>query len=457
MRNFLLVFFAAGALLINGCSSTLDNVRECYSLTQFKRLSSPAFDDYLINVRGNAKSRIDIYTQLQYKYLRFKKEGERYRASYTLRTILRDSLNEIVRTVESDRTISVRTYEESLSPRTDSYLQSLTVEPGRYTLEIESIDDLSRLRSRVRRDVIAADHTVMPFSASTPLFLDTLITDERGVTLRPILPVNVSALTDSVGVFQEIYQLQPLDTLRIEQRFFSARSRAADADDLPFMFPPYRSAIGQCATVLDSLVFRSDSTLTVTSAATLQLMQFYPLPGVGHTAMERNIILFRRGTADTIRASQDLFRRERRLLNSVSLEEELSLMRYLVREYEYDSLKHSSAAEMNRRINKFWEERGGAERRREFIQRAVDANKLFSGCQDGLRTPMGIIYVICGIPAGIDCLGDFVENWYYAIGERSYPVQFRAVGTTHRMFELQPFSVSDVLWQYSIDQWRRKR
>ncbi len=457
MRIFLLVFIAAGAMFLNGCSSKLDSMRECYSLSQFKRLSSPAFDDYIINVRGNAKSRIDIYTQLQYKYLRFKKEGERYTSSYTIRYLLRDSVNEIVRTMESDRTISVRTYEESVSSRMDSYLQSMTVEPGRYTLEIESTDDLSRFRSRVRRDVIAADHTAMPFSVSTPLFLDTLITDERGVTLKPILPVNVSALTDSVGVFQEIYQLQPLDTLRVEQRFFTAQRPDSDADDLPFMFPPYRSAKGHCATVMDSLVYRSDSAVSVSGAATLQLMQFYPLPGVGHTAMERTMILIRGGTADTIRASYDLFRRERRFLNSVSLEEELSLMRYLVREYEYDSLKHSSAAELNRRINKFWEERGGSERRQEFLRRALDANRLFTGCLDGLRTPMGIIYVICGIPAGIDCLGDYVENWYYAIGERSYPVQFRAVGTTHRMFELQPFSVSDVLWQFSIDQWRRKR
>jgi GWxTD domain-containing protein len=450
----LLIF---GSLLLNGCSTGTGAYTECYSITQYKRLHTPSFDHYFLNVRGSGKSRIDVFTRMQFRDLRFQKKGEGYNASYTMKYIIRDSADAVVRTMDADRSIDVRTYEESISRRSDAFLQSFQLEPGRYSIEIESFDKLSNLRSRTRKNIHALDLSAGPVRVSSPLFLNTRLPSESGITLRPVLPAAVSTLTDSIGVFQEIYNCEVNDTIRIVQRYRRAKVDSESELSYPRLMPPYRMTGSPCAQGTDSIYFQSDTSFVMKNVGTFQSILFFPLPMAGHSAVQRNITITRNGRTETVSAENGIFRRDPKYANSVPLHEEVQALRFIIQEELFDSLILTGPVEKNRLINEFWGERGGPDRRKEFLRRIGEANTMFTECDNGSRTPMGIISIICGTPDLIECKGDFAETWYYTIGERSYPVQFRGAAGNGRLYELEPFSVSDVLWQYSLDYWRRKR
>ncbi len=456
MNKIRSIIILSGVLLLAGCATENNSSQECYSIRQFKQFSTPFFESYVMNVRGNTKSRVDIYTQLQYRNLRFEKDGNGFTALYTMFYIVRDSANEIVATMDVDRPISLRTYEESVSQRGDSFLQSFTLEPGRYTIDIESVDNHSKFRSRSRKSITAIDYSSGSFRGSSVLFLNTIVPGERGITLRPILPSSVSILSDSIGVFQEFYNAQQNDTIHIVQRYRRGIAGEMDDSSFPHMMPPYRTGENHCASENGPVYFTAETTIPVFNNSTFQSIQFYPLPRGGHTLIERTVVMRRNGIEDTLRVTNDIFRRERKNPYSVSLDEEVSVLRYILREQEYDSLMNADATGRNARINMFWQERGGAERRKEFLRRIAETNSMFTTCTDGSRTAMGIVYVVCGTPDGIDCKGDFIESWFYNVGDRAYSVQFRATDEKNHTFDIVPFSVSDILWQYSLDQWRRK-
>jgi GWxTD domain-containing protein len=451
------IIVICAVMIWSGCGTGADAYRECYSITQFKRLQTPAFDQYFMNVRGNDKSRIDVYTQLPYWNIRFQKKGDVYSASYTMKIIIRDSSGAIVRTTDADRPIEAGTYEISVSRRYDLFLQSFQFEPGRYTFEIESFDNLSKYRSRTVTSVIAADLSTGTVRAGSPLFLNTMRSSESGITLRPVLPSDLSALNDSIGIFQEIYNCSLNDTIRIIQQFIGPQEFPGTEPAYPRMMPPYRMSTTSCATEAGVPYFSAETLFTVKNEGTVRSILFYPLPSAGHSLLRRHIIVTHNGRNDTLSGTTGLFRREKRAMNTIALSEEIAVLRFIIQKEMFDSLIIGDAISRNREIAEFWEERGGTERRKEFLRRIAEANMLFTGCTDGSKTPMGIISVICGTPDLIECNGDYAETWYYTIGERSYPVQFRKIEGAEPLYEIEPFSMSDVLWQYSLDLWRRKR
>lgn len=443
--------------MLVGCGPGMESNRECYSIARFKRLHAPFFDQYFVNVRGNGKSRIDVYTQLPFRNIRFEKKGSIFAGSYTMRVAIRDSNGMIVRTADADRPIEAGTYEHSVSRRSDLFLQSFQLEPGRYLFEIESFDHLSKHRYRTNTIVTASDLSSGTVRAGTPLFLNTMRISESGVTLSPVLPTDLSTLTDSIGIFQEIYHCSENDTVRIIQEFIRPREDAKSELIYPRMMPPYRSLVPSCRTGGDEQYFKAETVFTVKAVGTIQSILFYPKPVAGSNTIRRSLITTKDGKCDTLISETRMFRREKRPSASTTLDEEISVLRFIIQQELFDSLLAADAAGRNRLLREFWDARGGPEQRKEFLRRIAESTMLFTGSTLGSSTPMGIISVICGIPDMIDCSGEETETWHYAIGERSYPIQFRKTDGNHGTYELDPFTVSDILWQYSLDRWRRKR
>ncbi|MFA5833694.1 MAG: GWxTD domain-containing protein [Bacteroidota bacterium] len=443
-------------LLFAGCSSSSDSLTDCYSTSQFRKFSLPSFSSYIMNVRADNMSRGDVYIQTPYTNLRFEKVLEGFKASYTLAFVVRDVHNDIVQTKEVERPISVKTYEETISRRFDSYLQSLILVPGDYTIEIISTDNLSRLRYKLKEKITAKNYANEKNFTSSVLFLNTMLSNEHGITIRPILPASLSLLTDSVGMFQELYHLQQGDTIQITESYRTSRADALEGRSISYMQPPYRIGLDDCERSLDSVYYKQDSIFIAGKSGTLQLIQFYTLPMVGGTAIDRVVKIKRKEMLDSSVTTLNVFRRDSRFLTSLSVNEVTSAMRYIMRQEEYDSLMHREKEEQNAFMNTFWENRGGFVRRTEFERKVAEANGLFTSCIDGSRTAMGIVYILCGTPDYIDCRGTYIETWVYNIGDRAFSIQFRRVSERSQLYEMTPFSVNEAVWQYFVDRWRRK-
>jgi GWxTD domain-containing protein len=200
------------------------------------------------------------------------------------------------------------------------------------------------------------------------------------------------------------------------------------------------------------MYFIQDSSLIIEKEGTEQLIQFYPPLRPGSSLAERLVI---RGN-DTLRFHQAFFRQIQSAGSIVPMDELTDAMRYIMREEEYDTLLTTKKNISS--VPAFWQDRGGRQRMVEFQKRVSEADKLFTSCIEGSRTPMGISYIVCGTPDYVDCRSPYFENWYYTVGERSYAIQFRRTNERDDMaaFALVPFSVNEQLWQYYIDQWRKK-
>ena len=444
-------------LVMSGCSSGYDSTLDCYSTSQFRKFLLPAFSSYIMNVKSADMSRVDIYMQMPYRNIRFEKSNDGFKASYSLAFIIRDNKKEIVQTKELECPVTARTYEESVSSRFDFHFQPFVLGPNEYSIEIIATDNLSHLHFAHTEKITAKDFSASGTIASNVLFLNTMLVNEKGISIRPILPNAISLLNDSVGMFQELYNLKKNDTIHVSEEYRSASTPENEDRTFSFLMPPYRMTAQPCENNYQSVYFRKDSIFISDRSGTYQLFQFYPLPSAGASEIKRTIMVKRNGKSDSVVFSTNIFRREKPYISSLSDDEIISSMRYIVREQEYDSLITANSIGLNARINAFWENRGGMERRVEFERKVAEANALFTSCVDGSRTAMGIVYIVCGTPDYIDCRGTFVETWYYSIGDRAYPIEFRREGEQTTVFVLMPFTVNDYLWQYFIDRWRRKK
>lgn len=443
--------------LLAGCSTGYDVAIECYSQSQFQRNSLPSFTTYVMNVKSAEDSRMDVYLQMPFKHLRFEKTVTGYEASFSVIFIIRNTNKEIIQTKELERTVSVKTYDETTAYRFDGLMQSFVMKPSKYTLEIVSTDHLSQLRYKQTTQIEARKFSNDVVTASSLLLLDTIITDRKGISLRPIFPTSLSQLNESFGIYQELYNVRVNDTITISEMYLKSKKHETSDGSFVYLTPPYQMGVEGCNVEFDSIYYKIDSTFVIKTNDMQQTIQFYPLPGWGYNKIERNIVISRNSRIDSIRLSSNYFLSDRKLQSSISQNEFIAAMRYILREDEYDSLVIIEDEVKNRLINQFWNLRGGFDRRNEFEQRIVDANRLFTECVNGAETPMGIVFIICGIPDFIECRDGNMETWFYNFGERSYPVQFRRAKENIPYYTLLPFSVNDSFWQYHIDRWRRKR
>lgn len=447
--------FLLCATVFFGCATGFDSAIECYSTLQYRKHSLPSFTSYVMNVRSGGNSRVDVYVQMPYRNLRFEKSLDGYRSTLSYAFVIRNIDKEITQTKEIERSVVARTYEESVSSRTDGFMQSFIVIPTEHNIEIIAIDNLSQLRYKESKRIESKKYNDSTVSASTILLLDTVNSDERGLSLRPIFPSSLSRSKNSFGLFQELYNLSEGDTVKIFESYSKSKQQDDNENSFVYFTPPYRVKVIGCNKGNDSVYFTKDSTFIASKKDVQQLIQFYPQPASGFNKIDRTIIVSRASTADTIRLSNKYFIRERSQQSPLSIQEISVAMRYILRESEYDSIAIAMGEDKNRLINQFWSSHGGLDRRKEFEKRIREANILFTECANGAETPMGIIHIICGIPDYIECRGGTVETWYYNIGERSFPIQFRREIESMAYYTMVPFSVNDAVWQYFIDRWRR--
>jgi GWxTD domain-containing protein len=457
-KRILIICCGVPLFLLQGCISPEETTSDCYSISQLKRFSGPSFSSYIMNVRSDDKSRLDLYLQMPYSHIRFEKTIDGFRASYGITVIIKDEEHQIVQTKEAERVIEVKSYEETVSSRFDFFLQSFTLEPNSYAIEILSFDNLSKLQYRYRETIVAKNYSSPQFSASTELLLDTILTDERGITLRPVLPSSISMLKSSIGVFQEIYHTQPGDSVTVSVLYLQNRKKEDSERHDYYLVPPYKLGNIECKKYDDSIYFHSDSTFVVTNEKIVRLFQFYPLPAIGSTIVKRTLKFRNANGIDSVSSTRQLFRRDYQHFSIPTVDEILSSMRYILRDDEYDTIAVGNDEEKMKRLNAFWEKQGSYLGRSDFERRVHEANTMFSSCVDGSKTPMGIVYIICGVPDYIECRNPLTENWYYNIGERTFSIQFRQVRTDNinQYYELVPFSINETVWQYFVNKWRKR-
>jgi GWxTD domain-containing protein len=371
-----------------------------------------------------------------------------------------DENETIVRTEDVERSLTAGSYSETVSSRRDAFLHTIILPPGKYTLDVTIADNGSGLRRRHRQKVEAKSFTKEGFFVSDYLFFESAQQDQKGISLRPMFPLELSFALDSIGIFQEMYNVQQGDTVRLSFSYACARREGLDDNTPKAQYAPYRWRSSQCIRPLDSTYYRSDSVFVAGKSGTVQIFQHFPKPAEGVSSITRRVHRLRNGSSDSSVHNIKIPIHASSFPRLSTFDDVIAALSYIARSEEIDSLRApATLLERRNRINQFWLNHGGEIRQREFGERIMEANELFSSCMEGWQTPMGITYIVCGPPDYVECQGLINEVWYYDLGaNRGLAVPFRQNPENEigRYYEIVPFSVNDFLWQQFVDRWRRQ-
>ena len=451
-----ILFFGAVVVLCSGvfgCASGSESTVECYFPAKYRLRSLPVFDSYIMTVKGKTDSRVDVYLLVPYSRIRFQKNGDGFRGSYSVTCIIRDKDGQPIVTREATRPLTSSSYESATSARFDAFLQSFELAAGTYQCELNLIDEGSGLRSTVQRKIVVPDFQGGDIAAGDFLLLEHASADARGVVLRPRFPSQLRSDDDTLGLFQEIYNLQPGDTLLLS--FSYTTDRLFSESDRMVVRPMFGELKNPDEKESDSCYYHRDSVCVVEKPGTMRVVQFFQPPVHGYNTFRRQITVRRSGKETTIDQKRSWLVRR-----SVPGQIDSGALGYIITDEERDSLALASTpAAKALQLSTFWQNHGGPVKRQEYEERVREVNELFSYYTEGWRTSMGATYIVCGTPDYVECQDGLTEIWYYGAGNQVSAMTFRADyyrDDEEPFYLVVPFSSNDFFWRACVDRWRRR-
>lgn len=454
------VFFAA-ALLFEGCASsgeTGSNSNLCYYYYVTSRSSLPLFDTELFQTADSAGQRLDLYTSLKNSRLKYEKIGSAYRATYAVNVrISRDDVP--IATKEVQKVVWKAAYPTSSDSSYDALLQSFSLQPGEYIVEIVVTDVVGGDKvTRIYRKAIP-DISEREISLSDILLLARYDTVGQGRKITPYVLSNAGLLSDTLRFFTVLLSHKPsrdsvffnVYRLRMRERLPSSFSRSG--------FSSGGATFDPCAMGIDTIPVYSSPIKVEVDRGFSYIFGGVPKPQSGNYLLEVSL-----KDMEGNRASSVLpFRIRGRYYPDITddLPQMVNSLSYIASRGDLEKItevRTDSAVRVN--LLKFWKEYGGHTKMAEYYKRVSQANRLFSTCLDGWRTPMGMFYIICGPPDYVECRGAYAERWMYMINSTNdrLVVDFRLTKDTpnpdDRYYGVENFYSNLDFWSYYVSRWR---
>ncbi len=456
-------FSIATALLIlfDGCggsSETASYPNLCYYTYVTSRSSLPEFDSDIYYTADSAGQRLDVYVSLKESRLKYEKTNDSYRASYVTNVrLLREGEPPLAKEIQ--RVIEKPAYPAATDSSYDAFLLSFRVTPGEYSVEITVVDETSGQKVSRSFDKNIKDVSNEPLSLSDILLLARYDTLGQGRRITPFILSNAGLLSDTLKFFTVLSSRVPskdsiyfnVYKLQGHERIPSVFTRGAFAGVGPNYDP--------CHVSVDSVPVYSYPLRISLGIGFSYIFGGVPKPLSGNYILEVVV----EGGEGTRAAAVLPFRIRGKYFPEVTedLHDMVTSLSYIASRRELDeitSVKTDSAVKAN--LLNFWSEYGGYTKMAEYYRRVSQANRYFSTCIDGWKTPMGMMYVICGPPDYIECRGTYTERWMYtqASSNDRVVVDFRLTRNTKnpddRYYGIENIYSNLDFWSYYTSRWR---
>lgn len=451
----------AAILTIEGCASSGEissYSNMCFYYYVTTKASLPEFDTDLFQTADSAGQRLDVYMSVKEARLKFEKVGKAYRATYTANVRLRRE-DEPPDSREVQRVVWKAEYPTSSDSSYDAILVSFRVKPGIYNAELTLTDGTSGEKAFRKYSKSIPDLSGKKMYFSDILLLARHDTLAGGRKITPFILSNAGLLQDTLKFFTVLYSETPsrdsvlfnVYQLESHERLPSGYSGSL-LSSRTLSYDPCRSGI-------DTLpVYRYPIPVRLPGGFTF-VFGGVPKPHSGNYLLE--VVSVDR---DGNRATSILpFRVRGRYFPDVTddLPQMVNSLRYFASSGELSKItavKTDSAVKVN--LLKFWDEYGGHAKMVEYYHRVSEANRLFSTCLDGWRTPMGMFYIICGPPDYVECRGAYSERWTYmqpSTNDRVV-IEYRLSRDTDnpddRYYGVENLYASLDFWSYYVSRWR---
>jgi GWxTD domain-containing protein len=368
------------------------------------------FDYDALGFIKDGKSRVDIYQQVNYNRLPFIKGEDGYKAEYTSRILIFTQSDEkLVLDKEIDKKVVQPVWKDEFKHYYDYNLFSFELPPDEYYVCIlvkeKNTSSYNYKIKKVKIDDPASSDILM----SDILLLRDLTKQNNELKIQPSVSANIPFLdNDSIYTFNEFYAPKNLKKIKISY----ALERIFYRDDREYHnpFDYYSRQINHYSEfpgkINDRMILFNKDTIIENSGTKLFLS--YPLV-LKQGNFRINIRVSDPDSGKSVFKYVDFTIRPLGFPELLAVNDKMDALRYILRPSEisqYDSLK--SFNDRKAYLQKVLETMN-LNNVNEYFKRVEYANERFTSTVEGWRTPMGMIYVVCGEPYQV-----FQNSWYYA-------------------------------------------
>lgn len=455
MKNFKIFFLLAA--FIQSCASTAPELNQCFYNYKITEDALPNFEVKLFRSPEEKSTRLDVYLSVLESRLQFIRSADNFKASYSVFLKLAGERKTYSR--DLTRTITKKTFNQYDESSYDAFVVSFFPEPGNYKLSITVSDD--NTQSKLTKDFAV----VIPFDTSSSIRISDILFLVRADTvdgtrrITPFVPENVGLLPDTIGFFVKTFlRSGGLDSVAF-YLFELPRSTAAITTFNPYSMQigvPFQDPCIQSDT--RKLIYRAEY-MSGALAGTDLIFGKFPKPPAGQYMLQVKVI---DRSGNTASSYQNFIVRSKIFPQVVGdYRTMVESLGYIATPPEFKRLTSAQTdSALRLSILSFWKDRGGIERMNEYYRRVKQANKYFSTCVDGWRTPMGLFYIVCGPPDYVECQGIWNEKWVYTPSGYSstMTILFRlANGATDpdkRLYQIANAYFPPDMWSYFVNRWR---
>lgn len=381
----------------------------------------PEFDLDVVATRGERGPQLDVYTAIPYQNLRFLARADGFEASYAVtvqvyRTDARGRPAGLAHSRTWERALAVPSYAATQAPdAADRAVQTLAVEPGRYSVQV-TVEDGSSRRTFAREAPLVVRSMDGPVAMSDPMLLEHYDADTG--RLEPNVGAAIATDQEAFTVFYEIYAEAPA---RLQVTYVVTEQNRVQER------PSFRALLG--------LAPRQQAEMGTPLALSEMLdVPAGTTPATLRVPTERfsvgdYVLAVRLEAADgtlVAEAEKPFAVRWLGLEGQISdLDAAIAQLRYIAKDREIRAMRNAPTQEEKLRLfREFWARRDPTpgtrrnERMEEYYYRVAYANQRYSRLRDaGWSTDRGEVFIRFGEP-------DFIEDHPFNYGTQPYQVWF---------------------------------
>lgn len=402
-----------------------------YGLPTYEQANPPEFDVDVVSARDDgspARTRVDVYTRVAYSRLQFINTPNGFTAEYEVTAAFyeadeRGRRQNLAQSKVWDATVRTATYAATRSAELhDRAMQSVTLRPGRYLLEMQ-IADAQSARTFTRTIPVVVRDLSRPVALGDLILIEDYDAERNAIT--PLVSNRLGTSQPRLKLFYELYTERPTRVLVTREIVRTTQGSLA---------PSMRSIFGLGRQDgIDEVVYTDAEARQVRGGRT-QAVTELPLgdlkagdyvvrirveneAGRVLDEAERLVALEWSGLADHIK----------------DLDRAIAQLQPIAKSRELAEIK-SGATQADRfeRFLAFWEKRDptpGTERNElmeEYYYRVDYANQKYGNLGEGWQTDQGQVMIIHGEPDAVErhpyTFGDSkaYEVWYYYRKGRRY-------------------------------------
>ncbi len=443
----------------SGCSSSNESVlSRCFYDYATTKSSLPEFSARLFCSADTAGGRVDIYVSVKESGLKFSREENEYYAAYTSGIHVFEN-QKSAGDQEISRVVRSGSYPGSSDRFYDAFVTSVRLKAGAYSVQIDVFDSLARETATRTYMLKVPDYSSKTVSLSDVLLLARFDTTGGAHRITPFILTNAGLLPDTIKFFSVVSSPRPAS----DSIVFSMYRLQSQRGPLPFnglqALSTMPSAYNPCDAREDTILIYRYWVNANLPKGNSYLFGTVPKPAEGEYLLKVGVDSIAGEIAETSLEFQ--VRNPNFPDITDDLNEMVGAVNYVAMGSEMQKIvavRTDSAIRAN--LFDFWKVHGGVAKMTQYYRRVEQANRYFTSCIEGWRTPMGMFYVVCGPPDGVDCQGEWQERWTYSQsnGQNALIILFRLIKDTinpeDRLYRIENvYSNSDML-NYYVTRWR---